>query len=85
MIVYFHDIVLHKKAYDISRKGSLPHPTPTLQQKHNIRNHRLYLFFIISIQLFEYYYLFLFNYVNIKVYSYSSNYWFLYNYAPCDL
>ena len=53
--------VVYKKAFDISRKGSHPHPTPTIRhQNHNITNHRVYFFFIISIQLFECYYLFLF-------------------------
>ena len=77
--------VVYKKAYDISRKGSHPHSTPTLPQNLNITNHRVYLFFLISIQLFEYYYLFLFNYWNIIVCSYFSNYWLLYIYTPCDL
>ena len=59
--------------------------TPTLQQNHNITNHRVNLFFIISIQLIEYFYTFLFKYLYIIVYSYSSNYWLLFNYKPCDL
>ena len=83
-IVYFHDLVVYKKAFDISRKGSLPNMTPTPRRHHNITNHRVYLLFIISIQVFEYY-LFLFNYLYIIVYSYSSDYWLLYNYTPCDL
>ena len=33
-ILYFHDLVVYKKAYDISRKGSHPRPTPTTQQNH---------------------------------------------------
>ena len=57
-----------------------PHP-----QNHNITNHRVYLFFIISIQLFEYYYIPLFNYLCIIIYFYSSNYYLLYNYTPCGL
>ena len=62
--------VVYKKTYDISRKGS----HPIRHQKINITNHKVYLFFITSIQIFEYYYLFLFNYLYIIVYSYSSNY-----------
>ena len=33
MIVYFHDVVVYKKAFDISRKGSHPRPTPTPSPK----------------------------------------------------
>ena len=76
---------MYKKAYDISRKGTLPHPTAALQQNHNNTNHRVYLFFVISIQTFEYYYMFLFIYMNIIVYNYSSDYWLLYYYTPCDM
>ena len=36
-----------QKAYDISRKGSHPHPTPTIQQNHNNTNHRVLIFSII--------------------------------------
>ena len=30
-ILQFHDLVVYKKAFDISRKRSHPHPTPTGQ------------------------------------------------------
>ena len=33
--------VVYKKAYDISRKGSHPHPTPTSQRNHKNTNHRV--------------------------------------------
>ena len=46
--------MVYKKAYDISRKGSHPHSTPTIQQflsqNHNSKNHRVYLIFIIFIK-----------------------------------
>ena len=34
-------IVVYKKAYDISRKGSHPRPTPTTQHNHKNTNHRV--------------------------------------------
>ena len=34
-------LVVYKKAYDISRKGSHPHPTPITQQNHSIINPRV--------------------------------------------
>ena len=49
-------LVVYKKAYDISRKGLYPRPTPTSQQNHKNTNHCVYLFFIIYFKFFEYYY-----------------------------
>ena len=67
-------------------KDRITYMTPIIRHhNYNITNHRVYLIFILSIQLFEYFYTFLFNYLRIIVYSYSSNYWVLYNYTPCDL
>ena len=34
-------LVVYKKAFDISRKGSHPHPTPSSQQNHKNTNHRV--------------------------------------------
>ena len=34
-------LVVYKKAYDISRKGSHPRPTPTTQQNHENTNPRV--------------------------------------------
>ena len=34
-------LVVYKKAYDISRKGSHPRPTPTTQQNHKNTNPRV--------------------------------------------
>ena len=33
--------VVYKKAFDISRKGGHPHPTPTTQQRHKNTNPRV--------------------------------------------
>ena len=41
MNVYFHDVVVYKKAYDIGCKGSHPRSTPTTQQNHKNTNHRV--------------------------------------------
>ena len=49
----FSRLVVYKKAYDISRKGSHPRPTPTNQQNHKNTNHWVYLFFIIYFILFQ--------------------------------
>ena len=46
--------VVYKEAFDISRKGSHPYPTPIIRHhNHNITNHRVFLFFIIFIQLLK--------------------------------
>ena len=46
---------VQKKAYDISRKGSHSHPAPTSQQNHRSTNHKVYIFLIVFIKLFENY------------------------------
>ena len=78
-------LVVYKKAFDIRRaRRSVVRHQP-LPQNHKNTNHRVYLFFIIFVKLFEYYYLFLFFYLSIIIYCYSFNYWVLYNYTPYDL
>ena len=77
-------LVVYKKAFDIRRAyRSVPRHQP-LTQNHRNTNHRVYLFFIIFVKLFEFYYFFLFFYLSIIIYFYSFNYWLLYNYTPYD-
>ena len=76
---------MYKKAYDIRRACRSVFRHQTLTQNRKNTNHRVYLFFIIFVKLFEYYYLFLFFYLSIIIYFYSFNYWLLYNYTPYDL
>ena len=52
-------LVVYKKAYDIRRACRSVFRQQTFTQNHKNTNHRVYLFFIISVKLFEYYYLFL--------------------------
>ena len=78
-------LVVYKKAFDISHacRNVLRHQPLTQNLKNT--NHRVYLFFIIFVKLFEFYCLFLFFYLSIIFHFYSPNCWLLYNYTPYDL
>ena len=64
IIVYFHDLVVYKKAFDISRKGSLSNMTPTIR-------HEVIIFHFTGC---IYILLYSFKYLNIIIYYSSYNY-----------